>query len=130
MNTVSTTTNGIEVSVTPNYHDDMSKPSLNKFIHSYQVKITNLSGIEVQLLRRHWIITDANSKVRDVKGDGVIGLQPIIEPNQYHRYKSWCPLSTPVGKMSGSFTMMRVVDRSLFEVEVPEFRLIADFKNN
>ena len=130
MNTVSVTTNGIEVAVTPQYHGDMSKPSLNKYIHSYQVKITNLSGLDVQLLSRHWIITDANSKVRNVKGDGVIGLQPILETEQYHKYKSWCPLSTPVGKMSGTFTMMRMADNSLFEAEIPAFKLIADFKNN
>ncbi len=130
MNTVSATTNGIEVSVTPRYHEDMSKPSINKYVHSYQVKITNLSRLDVQLIKRHWIITDANSKVRNVKGDGVIGLQPILEPQHSHEYKSWCPLSTPVGKMSGSYTMMRTIDNSFFEIKIPEFKLIADFKNN
>lgn len=130
MNAVSATTLGIEVSVLPHYHEEMSKPSLNKYVHSYQVKITNYSGLDVQLLRRHWIITDANGKVRHVKGDGVIGQQPTLEPDHSHHYKSWCPLSTPVGKMSGSYTMIRVADNSVFDVEIPEFRLIANFKNN
>ena len=130
MNPVSAITQGIEVTVLPHYHEEMSKPSLNKYVHSYKVKITNLSGLDVQLLSRHWIITDANSKVRDVKGEGVIGQQPILEPEESHHYKSWCPLSTSVGKMSGSFTLIRMVDKSVFEVAIPEFRLIAYFKNN
>ncbi|MFT6333318.1 MAG: ApaG protein [Halioglobus sp.] len=130
MNPVSAITHGIEVTVLPHYHEEMSKPSLNKFVHSYQVRISNHSGLDVQLMSRHWIITDANRKVRHVKGDGVIGQQPTLEPEQSHHYKSWCPMSTPVGKMSGSFTMTRMVDNSIFEVEIPEFRLIANFKNN
>jgi len=130
MNPVSATTLGIEVTVIPHYHKDMSKPSLNKYVHSYQVKISNYSGIEVQLLRRHWIITDANGKVRNVKGDGVIGQQPTLAHDHSHRYKSWCPLSTPVGKMSGTYTMIRLDNDSEFDVKIPEFRLIADFKNN
>ena len=130
MNPVSAITQGIEVTVLPHYHEEMSKPSLNKYVHSYQVRISNHSDLDVQLISRHWIITDSNSKIRHVKGEGVIGQQPILEPEQSHQYKSWCPLSTPVGKMSGSFTMIRMVDNSEFEVEIPEFRLIADFKNN
>jgi len=130
MNPVSATTHGIKVTVLPHYHEEMSKPSLNKFVHSYQVRITNHSGLDVQLMSRNWLITDANSKVRNVIGDGVIGQQPILEPEQSHHYKSWCPMSTPVGKMSGSYTMVIMVDNSVFEVEIPEFRLIADFKNN
>jgi len=130
MNTVSATTHGIEVTIQPHYHEDMSKPSLNKYVHSYHVKITNHVNLDVQLVRRHWIITDANGKVRHVKGEGVIGQQPTLEQGQSHNYKSWCPLSTPVGKMSGSYTMRRMVDDSEFEIEIPEFRLVASFKYN
>ncbi len=130
MNPVSANTLGIEVSVAPHYHMDMSKPSLNKYVHSYLVKITNYSGHEVQLLRRHWIITDANGKVRNVRGEGVIGLQPTLSHEHSHNYKSWCPLSTPVGKMSGTYTMIRLDNNTEFDVEIPEFRLIANFKNN
>ena len=130
MSRVSATTQDIEVSIVPHYHNDMSKPSLNKYVHSYLVTITNHGGLDVQLLSRHWIITDSNSKVRHVKGEGVIGQQPILEPGQSHNYKSWCPMSTPVGKMSGTYTLIRLVDNSAFEVVIPEFKLIADFKNN
>lgn len=130
MNSVSATTHGIQVSVVPHYHDEMSKPSLNKYVHSYMVTIKNLSGLDVQLISRQWFITDANGKVREVQGDGVIGLQPKLEPEESHSYQSWCPLSTPVGKMSGSYMMIRTVDNSVFEVEIPEFKLIANFKMN
>jgi len=130
METVSAITHGIEVSITPHYHEDLSKPSLQKYVHSYEVKITNHNGLDVQLLRRHWIITDSNRKVRHVKGDGVIGEQPTLEHKMSHRYKSWCPLSTPVGKMSGTYTFVRIDDGSIFEAEIPEFKLVADFKNN
>jgi len=94
METVSATTHGIEVTITPHYHEDLSKPSLHKYVHSYEVTITNHSGLDVQLLRRHWII------------------------------------STPVGKMSGTYTFIRLDDDSTFEAEIPEFKLVADFKNN
>ena len=130
MNPVSATTQGIEVTVLPQYHEEMSKPSLNKYVHSYKIRITNKSGLEVQLISRHWIITDSNSKIRNVEGQGVIGQQPILSPDDSHHYKSWCPLSTPEGKMSGTFTMIRTIDNSAFLVEIPEFRLIANFKNN
>lgn len=130
MHQVSATTEGIEVTVEPKYHTELSKPSLNKYVHAYHVTITNRSGLNVQLLSREWLITDANGKVRVVKGEGVIGQQPTLEPDQSHRYRSWCPLSTPVGKMSGSYTMIRMVDDSIFDIEIPEFKLIADFKNN
>lgn len=124
------TTYGVEVAVVPKYHEEHSKPSLNKYIHSYDVTISNFSGLEIQLISRHWIITDSNGKVKEVKGDGVIGLQPILEPEESHSYTSWCPLATPVGKMSGSYIMIRKADNSVFEVVIPEFKLIADFKMN
>lgn len=130
MNHFSATTEDIEVIVIPHYHAEMSKPSLNKYVHSYEVTIKNHGSFDVQLISRHWIITDANNKIRHVKGAGVIGQQPNLEPNQSHRYKSWCPMSTPVGKMGGTYTMIRLIDNSAFEVEIPEFKLIADFKNN
>jgi len=130
MNKVTATTLGIEVSVEPRFHPEMSKPSLKKFVHSYKVSIKNFSGRPVQLLRREWIITDAHRKVRVVKGEGVIGEQPTLLHDGVHNYKSWCPLSTPVGKMSGTYEMLSLVDETTFEVTVPEFRLIAPFKEN
>ena len=130
MQPVTATTHGIQVTVISKYHEEHSKPSSNKYVHSYDVTITNFSGLDVQLISRHWIIKDANGKIREVKGDGVIGLQPILAPEESHSYTSWCPLSTPVGKMGGSYVMIRKADNSIFEVTIPEFKLIADFKMN
>jgi len=130
MEPVSAITHGVKVTVQSKYQEDQSKPSLNKYVHSYDVTITNYSGLDIQLISRHWIITDANGKVREVKGDGVVGLQPILAPEESHSYTSRCPFSTPVGKMSGSFIMIRKADNSVFEVTIPEFKLIADFKMN
>jgi ApaG protein len=130
MEPVTATTHGVQVTVMSKYHEEHSKPSLNKYVHSYDVTITNYSGLDIQLISRHWVINDANGKVREVKGDGVIGLQPILAPEETHAYTSWCPLSTPVGKMGGSYVMIRIDDNSVFEVTIPEFKLIADFKMN
>ena len=130
MHSVSETTHGVQVTVTSKYHEEHSKPSMNKYVHSYDVTISNFSGLDIQLISRHWIIKDANGKVREVKGDGVIGLQPTLEPEESHSYTSWCPLSTPVGKMGGKYVMIRKADNSIFEVVIPEFKLIADFKMN
>ena len=131
MDTIFTaTTQGIKISVKSQFHEKLSRPSLGKFVYKYNVHIENLSGLVVQLLSRHWFIQDAKLKVLEVKGDGVIGLQPILEPGESHNYDSWCPISTPIGKMWGTFNMVRSVDGSEFSVEIPEFRLIADFKLN
>lgn len=130
MEAVTATTNGVQVTVTPKYHKEHSKPSMYKFIHSYDVTITNYSGLDIQLISRHWFIHDALGKVKEVKGDGVIGLQPVLGPDESHSYTSWCPLSTPVGKMNGIYIMIRKADNSVFEVTIPEFKLIADFKMN
>ena len=127
---VTATTHGVRVTVTSKYHPEQSRPSQNKYVHSYDVTISNFSGLEIQLISRHWIINDAHGKVREVKGDGVIGQQPVLLPEESHSYTSWCPLSTPVGKMGGSYIMIRKADNSIFEVTIPEFKLIADFKYN
>lgn len=122
--------NGVRISVEPKYHSDTSKPDLGRYIHSYEVIIENLTGLEIQLLKRHWIITDASGMVREVKGDGVIGQQPILGPEEIHIYNSWCPLPTPYGKMEGTYLMRRTVDDSTFFVDIPAFKLIADFTLN
>ncbi len=123
-------THRIRVTVISNYEAEISLPNKDKYVHSYHVTIENQGFHKVQLLRRHWIITDANNVVREVKGEGVIGLQPILNPEEIHQYQSWSPVPTPIGKMKGSYLMKNLEDDSLFEVEVPEFSLVADFKLN
>ncbi len=130
MNKVSAITRGIRVSVRPRYEVSASNSSLNNYVHSYQVSINNTGDTTVQLLRREWIITDGDGSKRMVRGDGVIGEQPVIEPGGTHTYASWCPLKFPTGKMEGHFEMEDLVSNQIFKAEVPSFSLTADFKNN
>lgn len=124
------TTNDITVEVVSNYQPTASKPLQGVYVHSYHVKIINDSPHSVQLLTRHWYISDATGTIREVQGEGVIGKQPTIEPGASHEYKSWSPIPTTLGKMWGTYGMIRVADRHAFEVEVPSFKLIAEFKLN
>lgn len=123
-------TNGIKVKVRPSYEIGHSAPSLGKFVFSYKVWIENVSKETVQLVNRYWIIKDGTGKQRIVKGPGVIGLQPILEPGQQHIYNSWCPLRTDLGTMKGAFEMMNIDTKEYFDAEIPEFKLVADFKYN
>ncbi len=123
-------TNRIRISVSSRYEAEVSMPDKNKFVHSYNVTIENQGFHKVQLVRRHWIIVDSNNVRREVKGEGVIGLQPILQPEETHHYQSWSPLTTPIGKMRGTYLMKNLEDNTYFKVEIPEFKLIADFKLN
>ena len=120
----------ISISVQPRYEADESNPAIGKFIYSYQVTIQNNSFIKVKLLSRHWHIIDSIQIRREVNGDGVIGKQPLLERGNVFQYVSWCPLNSPIGKMYGTYTFQRVEDKTTFEVLVPEFNLISDFKLN
>ncbi len=124
------TTKGIKISVETFYHEKHSRPVEQKFVFVYQINIENKSNATVQLLRRHWYIFDSNGLVREVEGDGVIGKQPILRPGQSHKYVSWSPLQSEMGKMYGYFLMLDRVSKSQFKVPVPEFKLIAPFKMN
>ena len=123
-------TNGIKVSVETFYQPAYSRPLEFKFIFSYQITIENLSTETVQLLRRHWYIVDSNGTTREVEGEGVIGQQPILNPGETHQYSSWSHLATGLGKMYGSYLMLRTSDQRKFDAHIPEFQLIAPFKNN
>ena len=89
---------------------------------AYRVRIENHGYETVQLLKRHWIITDGDGQVRHVEGEGVVGEQPVLKPGESFEYTSGCPLSTPVGTMRGSY-QMQTVNRALLQVEIPEFTL-------
>jgi len=127
---VSKITQGIKVSVVSEYVESSSKPSAFQFVHAYHINIENLTEKTVQLLSRHWKIYNGRAVVREVNGEGVIGKQPILGSLDSFSYSSWSPLTTPVGKMSGTFTMLDVADGNTFDIEVPEFKLIADFVSN
>lgn len=116
------TTHDIKIQVAPEFIRDQSNPMQNYYFFSYRVKITNESGRGVQLLSRHWIITDAFGKTEEVEGPGVIGQQPRLKPGETFEYSSFCPLATPTGSMKGSYTMVGEDGKEL-EVKIPLFIL-------
>lgn len=116
-------TEGIEISVKAQYQPTYSTPAEQQYIFSYEIIIANRSPRTVQLLRRHWVITDGVGIVREVEGEGVIGQQPILEPGESHQYSSWCPLNTPLGFMEGQYLMIEPKTQSTFYAQVPRFRL-------
>src|SRR4051794_20430625 len=118
----SETTRSITVTVNPIYLEDQSSPTENHYVWAYQVKIENKGGETVQLRRRHWRITDALGRVQEVRGAGVVGEQPVLEPGSSFEYTSGTPLPTPSGIMVGSYEM-ETRDGGSFEVAIPAFSL-------
>ncbi len=118
------TTEGITVRVQPRYAGDQSDPENGHWVWHYHVRIENGSGLQVQLLDRHWIIIDGHGERRDVMGEGVVGEQPHIAPGGSYDYVSGCPLATPMGQMRGAFGMQDGGGRR-FEVEIPIFDLLS-----
>lgn len=127
---VKATTEGIQVSVETIYQSEYSNPVNEHFMFAYRVEIINLSDTSVKLLRRKWIIFDSNSTKREVEGEGVVGLQPVIEPGESHVYISGCNLKTELGFMRGTYLMERLHDETFFNVNIPEFQLVVDYKLN
>lgn len=115
-------TRGIRVHVSARYSAQNSDPRAQQWVFLYTVTLTNESPIRVQLLERHWVITDANGEVEHVRGPGVVGKQPILEPGASFEYTSACPLKTPFGSMHGSYRMLGP-DSELFDIEVAGFAL-------
>jgi ApaG protein len=117
-----TTTDGIRVHVKSMFLPAHSSPRENQYLFAYTIKISNIGAETAQLLSRHWIITDADGKVKEVRGPGVVGNQPVLEPGTSYEYTSYCPLETNVGSMQGSYTMVRP-DGELFEAHIAPFTL-------
>jgi len=119
--TYSEITDDLQVEVDPAYIESRSQPKLG-FFYAYTVKITNLGNEAYQLIGRHWIIRDGTGKEEQVRGDGVVGEKPFINPGETYQYTSACPLKTPTGNMRGAYIMQRE-DSSMFEVTIPLFFL-------
>lgn len=115
-------TNDIVVTAQPVYLEEQSSPREHRFVWAYQIRIENHGDGTVQLLTRHWRITDAQGRVQEVRGDGVVGEQPVLEPGESFEYTSGCPLSTSSGFMTGSYGMVGA-DGGAFEVAIPAFSL-------
>lgn len=118
------TTDGITITVRPVYLDGKSDLMQRRFVFGYFVRIQNQTDADVQLLRRHWRIYDAEGHVQEVEGEGVIGQQPILAPGQAHEYNSYCVLKTFEGSMEGTYLMERARGER-FRVTIPLFFLRA-----
>jgi ApaG protein len=118
------TTNGIRVQVFPEYIPEQSLPEENKFLFAYKIKITNNGSRAAKLLTRHWIIINANGESEEVKGPGVVGYQPYLNPDESFEYTSYCPLNTSWGTMEGSYRFI-AEDEEEFDAEIGRFYLVS-----
>jgi ApaG protein len=112
----------ISVEVQTAYLEEQSEPREGRYVFSYTITIRNEGQVPAKLLTRHWVITDANGRVQEVRGDGVVGEQPHLKPGQGFRYSSGAVLETPVGAMQGSYQMVSD-DGARFDADIPAFRL-------
>jgi ApaG protein len=119
---------GMEVSVETFYQPDYSNPISGEYMFAYRITIENHNGYAVKLHRRHWHIFDSNGSYREVEGEGVVGVQPILQPGERYQYVSGCNLRTEMGKMYGSYTMENLNNKKTFEVNIPVFEMIVPFK--
>lgn len=119
-------TQGILVRVEPEFLESESDPNENYFVWAYHVTIENNGGQTVQLIKRHWRITDAMGRIQEVRGAGVVGEQPVLKPGDRFVYSSGTPLSTPSGIMLGSYEM-HDADGEPFDAEIPAFSLDSPY---
>lgn len=118
-----TVTRGIRIIVRPRFVPEQSDPANSQYLFAYHITIRNEGEQAVQLLSRHWIITNGEGASEDVRGPGVVGYQPVLAPNEEFQYTSGCPLTTPVGTMHGEFNMIVVDSRENFDALIQPFRL-------
>jgi ApaG protein len=112
----------ISIEVETAYLEEQSEPRERRYVFSYTITIRNEGEVPAKLLTRHWVITDANGRSQEVRGDGVVGEQPYLKPGQGFRYSSGAVLETPVGAMQGSYQMV-ADDGATFDAAIPAFRL-------
>ena len=122
-------TEGIRINVTTQYVPQQSLPQAKRYVFAYTVKIANVGPQMAQLRSRHWIITDGNGKVEEVRGPGVVGQQPTLRPGEHFEYTSGCVLETPRGTMHGTYQMRRG-DGSEFDAVIAPFDLALPFSLN
>ena len=120
-------TRDISVTVVPFYLEERSEPSDGRFVWAYRVTIDNQSDERIKLISRYWHITDAIGRVQEVRGPGVVGAQPVLEPGQSFEYTSGCPLPTASGTMAGCYQMKKLRGEQ-FEAEIPAFLLESPYE--
>lgn len=127
---VSMISEGIQISVETFYQSDYSNPTNHEFMFAYRISIENHNAFSVKLLRRQWYIFDSNSEHREVEGEGVVGVQPLLNPNEQFQYVSGCNLRTEMGKMHGEYIMENQNNKETFIVKIPAFEMIVPTKMN
>jgi len=123
-------TYGVKISVESIYRKDLSNTENGIFFFNYRVEIVNTNSFDIQLLNRHWHIFDSLNPSREVKGDGVVGEQPILKPGQKHTYVSGCDIHSEIGFMAGYYSFIRIDTNEIFKVSIPRFQLISTPKLN
>ena len=127
---VTEVTAGVRVMVETFFQPTHSNPGQSHFVFAYRITIENDSDYTIRLRRRHWYIVDSDNARREVEGEGVVGEQPLIAPGESYKYVSGCNLNTEIGKMFGTYLMERQLDKQLFYVKIPEFKMIVPSKLN
>ena len=127
---VSMISEGVEVSVETFYQQDYSNPMQSEYMFAYRIAIENHNSFPVKLHRRHWHIFDSNGSYREVEGEGVVGVQPVLSPGEKYQYVSGCNLKTEMGKMHGTYQMENLNSKQLFDVNIPAFEMFVPFNNN
>lgn len=117
-----TLTRGVRITVQPQYVAEQSNPADSQYLFAYHITIRNEGSETVQLMSRHWVITNGEGKAEEVTGPGVVGYQPVLKPGEQFQYTSGCPLTTPVGTMHGEFNMVSASGEK-FDADIAAFRL-------
>jgi ApaG protein len=126
----SAVSNGIEISVKVKYRNELSDPSSSFYFFNYEITITNHTSSDVQLLQRYWNIIDLLNDSTVVSGEGVVGLKPILQPNEHFTYESGCKLFSEFGYMKGYYTFQNMLTQEQFRVQIPTFHLELPSKLN
>lgn len=121
---------GVQVSVDTFYQPDYSNPLQSEFMFAYRITLENHNSFPIKLHRRNWQIFDSNGTHREVEGEGVVGVQPMLKPGESYQYVSGCNLRTEMGKMKGTYQMENLNNKLMFEVDIPAFEMIVPMKNN
>lgn len=127
---VSKISEGVKISVETFYQQDYSNPLQSEYMFAYRITIENHNDFAVKLHSRHWCIFDSNGSYREVEGEGVVGMQPVISPGEEYQYVSGCNLHSEIGRMHGTYLMENLHNKQLFSVKIPAFEMVAPFKFN
>ncbi len=127
---VSKISEGIKISVETFYQPEHSNPLNGEYMFAYRITIQNNNNFPVCLLRRQWYIFDSNGLLKEVEGEGVVGVQPVIQPAAQYQYVSGCNLKSEMGRMHGSYLMENLHSKKQFRANIPAFEMVAPFKNN